>query len=311
MAPGSYSVAIVGGTGRLGYEVTKFFIHQAHASFPVVKVLTRDASTIRARQLAQDGAVLKTLDLENVERSLEDAFAGVDVVINVLNLSTPKAVKKQIAEVAVRSGVKVYFLSEFGVDHRKNDFPGYDHPDWDVKRELAAHARETARGTPTKVIALYTGLLIELTFGPALGFDAHNDAFSCFGSPAQRVTFCSMPIVAAALVKLSMLALEPSTSGTVPDELRIAGQTVGYEEMRDLVAEIKGSQKAEIRSEDLEEHKERLRQAPGSHVVDYIRVLMGEGEVDFSGDNANALLFTTEASSQWKIAEAHVRSILH
>lgn len=48
-------------------------------------------------------------------------------------------------------------------DHRENDFPGYDHHDWDVKRELASHAREVARGTPTQVIAVYTGLFIELS----------------------------------------------------------------------------------------------------------------------------------------------------
>lgn len=37
-------------------------------------------------------------------------------------------------------------------DHRENDFPGYDHHDWDVKRELAS-----------QVIAVYTGLFIELS----------------------------------------------------------------------------------------------------------------------------------------------------
>ena len=50
----------------------------------------------------------------------------------------------------------------FRSDHGRNDFPGYDHHEWDVKRQLASEARELARGTPTQVIAVYTGLFLEL-----------------------------------------------------------------------------------------------------------------------------------------------------
>ena len=46
---------------------------------------------------------------------LAEAFAGVDVVVNALPTTTPKELKRQVAQSAVGAGVKVYFLSEFGV----------------------------------------------------------------------------------------------------------------------------------------------------------------------------------------------------
>ncbi len=203
---GTYSVAIVGGTGRLGkltycvsllqapflinpafiisgYEISVVFLDEFRTTFPIVRVLTRDPSTARAQTLASKGAMLQVLDSTDVAQSLLETFVHADVVINALNVSAPKALKKQVAAAAVASGARVFFLSEFGVyvrypvkgkgkvgvahgmgrDHRENDFPGYDHHDWDVKRELAAHAREVARGTPTQVVAVYTGLFIELS----------------------------------------------------------------------------------------------------------------------------------------------------
>lgn len=196
-------------------------------------------------------------------------------------------------------------------DHRENDFPGYDHHDWDVKRELASHAREVARGTPTQVIAVYTGLFIELSLnvrtapcGPCstwhtdtqyshsvsthaqeplaeeqrligvhstVGFDIDNNVLTCFGPPTQIISFTSTADVGRALARLSTLALEPLTATQVPDELRISGSAVSYEEVRDLIAEAKGVQKGEIKSEDLEKLKHKLRDTPGSHVVEYIR----------------------------------------
>ncbi|CDO71860.1 hypothetical protein BN946_scf184940.g7 [Trametes cinnabarina] len=277
---GRYSVAIVGGTGRLGYDVSKVFLDEFHTSFPTVRVLTRDPSTAKARDLAERGAHLRDFDVENVAQSLAEAFNGIDVVINALPTSTPKDVKRQVADAAVKNGVKVFFLSEFGVDHTRNDFRGYDHHEWEMKRQLASEARELARGTPTQVIAVYTGLFLELCL--------------------SKITFTSTSDVGRALARISTLALEPLTAGKVPDELRICGTTISFEDVRDWVADAKGLQKAEVRSESLAEAKDRLRRTPGSHIADYIRVLMGEGKLDFSDDNSNSLVNPAEAFWKWK-----------
>ncbi|KAI8999108.1 NAD-P-binding protein [Trametes punicea] len=297
---GRYSVAIVGGTGRLGYDVSRVFLDEFHTTFPTVRVLTRDPSTAKAQDLAERGALLQVFDLEDVAQSLAEAFAGMDVVINALPTSTPADVKRQVAQSAVQNGVKVLFLSEFGVDHSRNDFPGYDHHEWETKRQLASEAREIARGTPTQVIAVYPGLFLESGLNPFMGFDLDNNVFSCFGSPAQKITFTSKADVGRSLARLSTLALEPLTADKVPDELRISGTVVSFEDVRDLVAQAKGVQRAVVRSEGIEQVKNRLRQTPGTHVADYIRVLMGEGKLDFSNDNSNSLVNPAEAFWRWK-----------
>ena len=49
-------------------------------------------------------------------------------------------------------------------DHRLNYFPGYDHHEWEVKRELAEDARALAAEGKTKVIAVYNGIFLEGAF---------------------------------------------------------------------------------------------------------------------------------------------------
>ena len=95
----------------------------------------------------------------------------------------------------------------------------------------------------------------------------------CIGPPNQRVAFTSTADIGRAAARLAVLALGPATAPNVPDHVRIAGSVVSYEDVRDLVGEIKGVEKGEIRSEDLEEHKQSLpgeREKPGS-MMHYIR----------------------------------------
>ncbi|KAI0781448.1 hypothetical protein BD413DRAFT_608590 [Trametes elegans] len=210
--------------------------------------------------------------------SLAEAFAGVDVVISTLPTSVPVEVRRRVAQSAVKSGAKVFFLSEFGVDHGRNDLPGVGHHQWVVRRQLASEAREVARGTPAPVIALYPKLFLKVALNPPMGFDVENNTFDCIGSPAQRVAFTSRTGVGRALARMSALALEPLTAGKVPDEVRIAGTTISFEEVRDAVAQAMGLQNGEVR-EDLAEAKARLREDRDTRVVQYIRVLMGEGKL--------------------------------
>lgn len=47
-------------------------------------------------------------------------------------------------------------------DHRLNDFPGFDHEEWDKKRKHMAYATDLAtKMGDVKVIAVYTGLFLE------------------------------------------------------------------------------------------------------------------------------------------------------
>ena len=46
-------------------------------------------------------------------------------------------------------------------DHRINDFPGFEAPEWLAKQKFEKEARSTFKG---KVVSLYTGLFLQLCF---------------------------------------------------------------------------------------------------------------------------------------------------
>ncbi|KAI0700548.1 NAD-P-binding protein [Cerioporus squamosus] len=298
-----YTVAVLGGTGRLGKQIVDILLSEYRTQFPIVRVLTRNLTLDTAQSLQAKGAEVHQLDEANVNGTLTAALGGVDVVVNALpSATTPLGVKKQVQTAALTSGARVYFLSEFGVDHRQNDFPGYDHHEWAVKRELAEDARASAGGK-VKIIAVYTGLFLEGAFMPFAGYDLENNAFSCIGPSAQRVAFTSTADIGRAVAELACLALNPETAPQVGGDVCIAGTVASYDDVRDMVAKIKG-ERGVISTGDLWIKKRELQELGGqASVLDYIRILMGEGKLDFSGDNANELVNPGE--TKWRCKSAY------
>ncbi|KAI0769757.1 hypothetical protein BD413DRAFT_477275 [Trametes elegans] len=300
------NVAVIGGTGALGEQISTILLTEYRSSFPTVRVITRDPSSPKAQQLAQKGAELFALD-----GSLESAFTGVDVVINLLPPSIPHDVRKKITEAALKNSPKVYFLSDFGIDHRLTDFPGYNLPDWESKQQLAKETRALAQGK-TKVIAVYNGLFLEILLAPyrksCLGFDLEHNIFTPYGPASQRFAVTSKADIGRAVARLALLALDPTTSAQVPDEVRIAGSIVTFEGVRDLYAQVKGLPKGQIKSEDLAQKKEGLRQNKDSSILEYLRVLLGENKFDFT-DNSNELINPGQKLWKWRTVEDQIRAL--
>ena len=128
------SVAVVGGTGFvgeysmrstqghlhphlidacLGRNISDAFVTDFRASFSRVRILTRDATTPKAQGLAYEGAELFQVNEDDVHGSLDQAFAGIDVIVNTLPITVPEDVSRAVLQAVARSGAKVYFLSEF------------------------------------------------------------------------------------------------------------------------------------------------------------------------------------------------------
>ncbi|KAI0645564.1 hypothetical protein C8Q79DRAFT_911353 [Trametes meyenii] len=295
------SVAIIGGTGSLGHEITTVFLTEYRQYFPTVRVISRDPSSSKAQEFAKQGAELFALD-----GALEKAFAGVDVIVNILPGSLPKDVKQKITEAAIKSGPKVYFLSEFGIDHRLSDFPGFLHEEWAGKVEIAAETRALAQGK-AKVIALYNGAFLELLLAPFLGFDLQNNVFTPYGPASQRFAVTAKADIGRSVARLALLSLDPSTAAQVPDEVRIAGSIVSFEEVRDTFARVKGLPKGEIKEQDLAKIKEGLRQNKGGNFLDYLRIVLGENKLNFA-ENSNELINPGEKFWKWKTVEDEIRA---
>ncbi|KAI0648382.1 NAD-P-binding protein [Trametes meyenii] len=303
-----HNIAIVGGTGGLGQHISTAALTEFRSSFQTVHVLTRDPSCALARELSEKGAILHKLDESNLPRALDDVFVGVDAVVNVLPTSIiPTSTHEAVVEAVARSRAQVYFPSEFGSDYRFHDFPGYEHPIWLEKAKIIADARERLKGR--KVIGVFSTVWMEYALTPILGIDVEKNAYTCYGPPSQRFSTTSTADVGRSVVRLAALSLDPASALRVPEELRIVGSTVSYEDVRGIVARVKGVARGEIESKDLTQFKNRIRQDPGQNYQDYLRVVMGEGRADFSSDNANELVNPAEVFWKWKTVEVHVREL--
>ena len=94
--------------------MTKIFLTEYRASFPRVLALVRNPSADAAKALAAAGAELYQVDEANAGAAYEKALQGVDVLVNVQS-GVPVAGRNVLFDAAVKSGVKVYFPSEFGL----------------------------------------------------------------------------------------------------------------------------------------------------------------------------------------------------
>jgi len=153
-----YVVAIVGSTRHQAWkDVADIFLTSYRPFFSRVIAVVPDPSSPSAKALAEQGAEIRHIDPADPLLSFTQAFEGVDVVISAVGRSTLEY-KDALFQAALDSGVKVYFPSEYGVDHRLNDFPGWDDVEWNVKRMHAQKSKELA-GDKIKAISVYAGLL--------------------------------------------------------------------------------------------------------------------------------------------------------
>ncbi|KAI9067979.1 NAD(P)-binding protein [Trametes sanguinea] len=307
MPGATHSVAILGGTGLVGKQISLVFLTEFKSIFPTVRILTRDPASASAQELAGKGASLVKWDGSNLPNVLDEVLKGVDTVVNALSVNISAEAKQAVLEAVARNPVKVYFLDEFGFDHGVDGFPGSDHPEWINKRRIAADTRRMLQGK--KVIALYCGVLFDYAITPLLGVDIEKNVYSAYGLPSQKFSIASRTDVARTVARLAALALDPTTAAKVPDEVRIAAATVSHEDIRDIVARVKGVPKGEVKGDDLQQHKENLRQHPGENFIDYLRVIMGDGKADYSSNNANELVNPDQAFWKWETVGDYVRKL--
>ncbi|PCH43147.1 hypothetical protein WOLCODRAFT_90172 [Wolfiporia cocos MD-104 SS10] len=312
-----YTVAIIGATGNLGKDITNVFLTSYKASFAKIVVVARDPSSPAAKQFAEQGAEVRPVNPADAVGSLTRAFASVDVVVNTVSGSSSEY-SDAIFQAALNVGAKVYFPSEFGSDHRLNDFPGWDDLGWNSKREHVRKARELAKGK-VKIIALYTGLFQEGTFGVSLlGFDHTSLTYTFVGSADAKTAVTAKADIGRSLAELSLLALSPESAARVPDDVRIAGQNVSYRQTKEIVERVRVELRVEPRGEitlkslDLTEERAKLREAqlksPAPGPLGHIKILIGEGKMDFS-ENHNELVNPGQKNWKWKSVEEYIREV--
>ncbi|KAF5664529.1 isoflavone reductase family [Fusarium denticulatum] len=280
------TVAIAGATGNLGAKVAEGFLQQPFRDrFHDIIILARSRSS-KAENLIERGASLRLYTEEN----LEEALAGVDVLINTVGPSGHHF-KESLLRSIPGSGVKLYFPSEFGVDHYVHDFP---HEEWDAKK---AHFQLASELIPDRSICrVYAGLFLEDSIGPWFGFDTKNGKYEAIGDPAQKTSYTSMYDVGKAL---AILASQPV--GNIPPEVHLSGDSKSMTEIAEIM-ESNGAGRIQVTSVPLESYKASVLAKPSPTPERYLRFLMGEGKIYHSTDgigNQNDIVQVTGGLSTW------------
>lgn len=318
LAPSAqYNVAIVGATGGLGKEVAKAFLTHYRPYFASIVAVVRDASTVAARALAEQGAELRQVNSAEPVVSFAEAFKGVDAVVNIANAAASVDYHNAIFEAALNSGVKVYFPSEFGSDLRWNDFPGWDDVSWVQKREHLSYVRQLSGGK-VKIVAVSTGMFLEGSLGPWLGFDTANMTYTVVGSPDTKIALTAKLDIGRALAELSLLSLSPESASRVPDHVRIAGNNKSYREVRDIVQNVRkvlgvpSDGEIVLKTEDYEKFKALVREeqlkSPSPHPLRHLMLLSAEGKMDFS-TNDNDLVNPGQKVWKWKFVTDYIQEV--
>ena len=90
------------------------FLASYRPFFSQVVVTARDTTAPEAKALAEQGAELAPVNSVDPVASFMQAFQGADAVVNLLG-KTPHEFRDAVGDAAIRSGVAVYFPSEYGV----------------------------------------------------------------------------------------------------------------------------------------------------------------------------------------------------
>ncbi|EED84086.1 predicted protein [Postia placenta Mad-698-R] len=310
-------VAIVGATGNLGNDVAEAFLNHYRSQFSKVIAVVRDPTSVASRKLAEAGVELRQVDQIDTVPSFARAFAGADVVVSAVS-NAPLEYHDALFDAAFQNGVKVYFPSDFGVDYHVADFPGYEEPLWVAKAQHVSRARELSHGK-IKIIELNIGMFIEFILIVSqmdhFGFDAETLTFTFAGSPDSRLAVTAKADIARSLAQLALLAL---VSSSVPDVVRIAGQNVSYRKIGQAAERVREERELKpknvtLKAIDLEAYKAATREEQVrtgvSDLHKHIKIVVGEGKVDFSHSNHNELVNPGEKWWKWKRVEDYAREL--
>lgn len=325
------SVAIAGATGGLGQFVTAAFLNSPfRGSFREVRILTRNPDTDVVREFQKAGATV--IQVNYTKESLEAALKDVTIVVDVLGGKGDTNPEKDIIldVIAGIDSVKYYIPSEFGIDTRQVQFndPAIE---WNFKIKREKKARDLGK---FRVISIFTGLFLEITFGPWLGFDVENQVFTAVANADVPFSLTSKVDIGLAVASIASLAIK-GAGQEIPDYVRISGITTTIKQAADLFSKfghlLQGIEPAEkpsimqkiadsvnphhsyhqsikVETIPLESFKAELDKPPVLSMLAWLRYLVSEGQLDFGSDNHNKLV---NPNSVWKFTtlEEYIRSV--
>jgi uncharacterized protein YbjT (DUF2867 family) len=243
---GKKIIAVVGATGAQGGGLVRAILNDKNGGF-IVRAMTRDVQSDKAKGLAALGAEVVGADLDSPE-SLRKAFAGTYGVFCLTNFWEHFSPEKELAQAkgqaqaAKDTGVQHVIWSTLEdtrkwvplSDHRMPTLMGkYKVPHFDSKGE--ADAEFTKLGVPTTFLltSFYWDNLIHFGMGPKKG----QDGVLTFTLPMDDK---KLPCIAAEDIGKCALGIFKKGSEYIGKTVGIAGEHLTGTQMAAALAEALG-----------------------------------------------------------------------
>jgi hypothetical protein len=285
-------VAIAGATGYLGKHVTTAFLSSTFQDkFSEIILLSRNESCLFQPSSSQAGVKLSTRRYN--EDNLEEALQDIQILVNTVGLAGHDFGTK-LADALPGTNIRVYFPSEFGVDHYAHDFA---HPEWQQKKK---HFASVQRVVPhMKICRIFSGLVLE-DMGPAFGLDTQNGKYTSVGSFRTPVSFTSVGDVGRTVASLATLPAEK-----IPDVVHVGGDSRSVAGIAGIM-ESAGAGRIDIDCLPCERYKKENIAGTLSRPESYVWFLMGDGGIAYTAaflGNDNELVNPGQRLWRWKTVE--------
>ncbi|GMP54578.1 hypothetical protein CsSME_00019707 [Camellia sinensis var. sinensis] len=190
-------ILIVGGTGKLGFEIAKASLRSSHPTFALIRdeSFTDLHKSHKLQTLSDSGATLLKGSLEDETRLIE-AIKQVDVVICAVSSKQVLLQKLLISAIKQAGCVKKFIPSEFGVDPCKTRISGLDHNFYARKAEIRCLVE--AEGIPYTYICcnFFMSYLLPSIVQPGLK-SPPRDKIKIFGDKNAKGVFMKESDVAS------------------------------------------------------------------------------------------------------------------
>ncbi|KAJ7239665.1 hypothetical protein C8J57DRAFT_1564729 [Mycena rebaudengoi] len=226
MAP---SVVIIGASGTVGRPLVQEFL-QNKTRFGRIAVLSDPAKIERFADVQRAG-------IEVVVGSFLEAssYRGFDTVISLAGNAAMK-LQPGMIDAAIAGGARHFYPSELGADiaHGALGKMRYFRDKVATREHLRQRAQEVPGFTYT---LLMTGAFTEFTASAFNDVDVENHTASPYGSANARVTVTAMPDIMHYIIESVLL---PLVAGQTCRELRVAGETITWGALLDILGEVQG-----------------------------------------------------------------------
>jgi len=288
-------VAIAGAAGHLGQHIAAAFLSAPFQdAFSRIILLSRSeqgSSSPLAKYKSHSKVIFRQYDEEDPQSALD----GVQILVNAVG-ATGHDFKEKLLRALPGSGIRVYFPSEFGVDHYVHDFP---HGEWDKKKKHDALAREIV--PDVKVCRVFCGLFLEDSIGPWFGLNTKHGKYGSVGSSKSPVSFTALDDVGRSVAQLAAKPFDQ-----IPEKVHIGGGTRSITEVAQIMEQA-GAGKIEVSEVDLNEYKaETTKDISSTDPARFLRFLMGERKIEHTTQglgNSNESVNPGEGVWKWKRME--------